>query len=173
MSDENSSPDDYFAEIESHFAYRRGTPFLFSGKDWALLKSWHEENIPLAVVLEAIDACFDSREKSERKGVVSSLSYCRHAVIEQIAVDREVVHRVEHQADAALDSLVYADAEIKSDARDKFTVAESVVPLSNAIHVRRTGDRRPPIPRRGVKPARKNSVAIAPVAGPSPYTITA
>ena len=82
MSDENSSPDDYFAEIESHFAYRRGTPFLFSGKDWALLKSWHQENIPLAVVLEAIDGCFDSREKSERKGVVSSLSYCRHAVIE-------------------------------------------------------------------------------------------
>lgn len=82
MSDENSPPDDYFAEIEAHFAYRRGTPFLFSGKDWALLKSWHEEKIPLAVVLEAIDDCFDSREKSARKGVISSLSYCRHAVIE-------------------------------------------------------------------------------------------
>jgi len=79
----NISPEDeYFLEIESHFAARRGTPFLFSAKDWALMKGWREEGIPLAVVLEAMDACFDKQTKSGRHRVISSLAYCRHAVKE-------------------------------------------------------------------------------------------
>ncbi|HEY0789199.1 MAG TPA: hypothetical protein VGE86_11180 [Thermoanaerobaculia bacterium] len=75
-------PDDYFLEIESHFAARRGTPFLFSGKDWALMKAWRDEGIPLPVVLEAIDACFRKKEEAPRRRTISSLSYCRHAVRE-------------------------------------------------------------------------------------------
>jgi hypothetical protein len=75
-------PDEYFLEIEAHFAARRGTPFLFSAKDWALIGEWKEEGVPLAIVLEAIDSCFEKREKSGRKRSVSSLSYCRHAVRE-------------------------------------------------------------------------------------------
>lgn len=67
----------YFEEIEAHFAARRGTPFILSAKDWALMKSWHDEGVPLPVVIEAIDAVFDKTEKK-----VNSLSYCRHAVKE-------------------------------------------------------------------------------------------
>ena len=74
--------DDYFLEIESHFAARRGTPFIFSGKDWALMKAWKEEGIPLSVVLEAIESCFQKKEESKRRQMISSLSYCRHAVRE-------------------------------------------------------------------------------------------
>lgn len=74
--------DTYFTEIEAHFAFRRATPFLFSGKDWALMKSWHEAGIPIAIVLEAIDTAFDARERSGRKSPISSLSYCRHAVVD-------------------------------------------------------------------------------------------
>lgn len=73
---------DYFLEVEAHFAARRGTPFIFSAKDWALLKSWRSDGIPLPVVLEAIDRCFDKRADSGRKGTISSLGYCRHAVKE-------------------------------------------------------------------------------------------
>lgn len=76
------SSHDYFTEIEAHFAFRRGTPFVLSGKDWALIRSWHEEGIPLAIVLEAVDDAFDSRERSGRKSPISSLSYCRHAVVD-------------------------------------------------------------------------------------------
>jgi hypothetical protein len=74
--------DDFFLEIESHFAERRGTAFVFSAKDWALLKSWRDEGIPLPVIIEAIDRCFDKRAESGRKGPISSLRYCRHAVKE-------------------------------------------------------------------------------------------
>ncbi len=73
-------PDDYFLEIESHFAMRRGTPFILSAKDWVLMKKWAEDGIPLPVVIEAIDTVFE--KAAERKKVVNSLSYCRHAVKE-------------------------------------------------------------------------------------------
>jgi hypothetical protein len=73
------SPE-YFTEIESHFALRRGTPFVLNAKDWALMKEWAETGIPLAVVIEAIDAVFDKREAEGRK--VNALSYVKHAVKE-------------------------------------------------------------------------------------------
>jgi hypothetical protein len=74
--------DDYFLEIEAHFASRRQTPFILSGKDWALMQRWREEAIPLPIVIEAIDAVFEKNETSGRRKVISSLSYCRHAVKE-------------------------------------------------------------------------------------------
>lgn len=73
---------DYYLEIESHFAMRRGTPFILSAKDWTLMKKWFEEGVPLAVVIEAIDSVFEKNETSGRRKVISSLSYCRHAVKE-------------------------------------------------------------------------------------------
>lgn len=46
------------------------------------MKSWHDEGIPLAIVLEAMDGCFRKAAEQRRNRVVSSLSYCRHAVQE-------------------------------------------------------------------------------------------
>ena len=76
------APDDYFLEIEAHFAQRRNTPFILSAKDWALMQRWQGEGIPLSVVIEAIDSVFEKNETSGRRKVISSLSYCRHAVKE-------------------------------------------------------------------------------------------
>ena len=73
---------DYFLEIEAHFAAKRGTPFILSAKDWALMKKWREDGVPLPVVIEAIDSVFEKNETSGRRKVISSLSYCRHAVKE-------------------------------------------------------------------------------------------
>ena len=74
--------DDYFLEIEAHFAQCRKTPFILSAKDWALMRKWREEGVPLPVVIEAIDSVFEKNETSGRRKVISSLSYCRHAVKE-------------------------------------------------------------------------------------------
>ena len=79
---------DYYLEIESHFAARRGTPFILNAKDWALMKKWFEDGIPLSVVIEAIDSVFEKNEASGRRKVISSLSYCRHAV-KEIWQDRQ------------------------------------------------------------------------------------
>ena len=74
--------DRYFLEIEAHFAVRRNTPFILSAKDWALMKKWRDEEVPLPIVIEAIDSVFEKNEASGRRKVISSLSYCRHAVKE-------------------------------------------------------------------------------------------
>jgi hypothetical protein len=71
---------DYFTEIEAHFARRRGTPFVLSAKDWALMQEWSAAEIPLPVVIEAIDSVFDKKEAKGQK--VNGLRYCRHAVKE-------------------------------------------------------------------------------------------
>ena len=49
------SAETYFQEIEAHFALRRGTPFILNAKDWALMKKWHDDGVPLPIVIEAID----------------------------------------------------------------------------------------------------------------------
>ena len=82
--------DAYFQEIEAHFAMRRQSPFILSAKDWALMKKWNEEGIPLPVVIEAIDSVFEKNETSGRHKVISSLSYCRHAVKEMWSDRREM-----------------------------------------------------------------------------------
>jgi hypothetical protein len=78
----DSPPETYFQEIEAHFALRRGTPFILNAKDWALMKKWREDGVPLPIVIEAIDAVFEKNETSGRKKVISSLSYCRHSIKE-------------------------------------------------------------------------------------------
>ena len=81
------SPE-YFQEIEAHFVARRGTPFIFNAKDWALMKEWAAEEIPLPVVIEAIDFVFD--KAIERNKVINGLRYCRHAVKELWKERREL-----------------------------------------------------------------------------------
>lgn len=81
--------DDYFEEIQSHFAMRRGTPFpVGNPKDWALMKEWAAAGIPLPVVIEAIDSVFD--KATARDKTVNSLMYCRHAVKEIWAQRRDL-----------------------------------------------------------------------------------
>jgi hypothetical protein len=75
-------PETYFQEIEAHFALRRGTPFILNAKDWALMKKWYDDGVPLPIVIEAIDKVFERNEASGRKKVISSLSYCRHSIKE-------------------------------------------------------------------------------------------
>jgi hypothetical protein len=69
----------YYRAVEDHFAALRGTPFLFSPKDFALLRGWYKGGVPLAAVLAGIGEAWERRR--ERDGdPISSLSYCRHAV---------------------------------------------------------------------------------------------
>lgn len=84
-------PDDYFLEIEALFSARRGTPFLFSAKDWDLIRRWKDTGIPLPIVVEAINTCFDRREKAPRPRAISSLSFCRRAV-EELWQERRDLH---------------------------------------------------------------------------------
>ncbi len=76
----------YFTEIEETFIRRRGRNLLLSPLDWALIESWQEREIPLQIILRAIENVFDGVEKQpNRKRSVKSLSYCKEEVEAQFA----------------------------------------------------------------------------------------
>jgi hypothetical protein len=86
----------YFTEIEEHFQRRRGSLLMISTLDWALIETWREAGIPLAVVLRGIDDAFDKhdarqRATSKRLRQVNGLAWCAQAVMDA----------AEHQAEAA------------------------------------------------------------------------
>jgi hypothetical protein len=101
--------DTYFTDIEGHFAQRRGTPFILSAKDWSLMKTWREDGVPLPVVIEAIDSVFEKNETSGRKKVISSLSYCRHAV-KEIWNERRELYAGAHEVLPETDPLALLEA---------------------------------------------------------------
>jgi len=79
---ETAEDREFYAAAEAAFIRRRGTPFLLSPTDFALLKQWRALGVPLAAVEAGIDDAFTRREERSAAGKVNSLSYCRDAVLE-------------------------------------------------------------------------------------------
>src|ERR1041385_2598153 len=76
----------YFTEIEDAFIRRRGKHLLLSPLDWALIEGWQERNVPLHIVLRAIEDVFDGFEKQPNQNrTIKSLFYCREEVEAQFA----------------------------------------------------------------------------------------
>jgi hypothetical protein len=79
---ETGEDRDYYAAAEAAFVRRRGTPFLLSPRDFALLREWRALGVPLEAVESGIEEAFGRREERGAVGRVNSLSYCRDAVLE-------------------------------------------------------------------------------------------
>ena len=58
---------------------------MLSPIDWALIESWKERDVPLHVVLRAIEHAFDSYESKKHKRTVKTLLYCQEEVEAQYA----------------------------------------------------------------------------------------
>jgi len=72
---------EYFSAAEAAFIRRRGTPFLLSPRDFALLAEWRALGVPIEAIEHGIDDAFSRREERGAAGRVNSLSYCRDAVL--------------------------------------------------------------------------------------------
>ncbi|MFN2386556.1 MAG: hypothetical protein ABR576_09780 [Thermoanaerobaculia bacterium] len=78
---ETEADREYYAAGEAAFIRRRGTPFLLSPRDFALLKQWRALGVPIEAVEAGIDDAFSRREERAATGRVNSLSYCHDAVL--------------------------------------------------------------------------------------------
>ncbi|MCA1581602.1 MAG: hypothetical protein LC796_09465 [Acidobacteria bacterium] len=78
---ETGEDSGYFAAAEAAFIRRRGTPFLLSPRDFALLAEWRALGVPVEAIEQGIDDAFSRREERGAAGRVNSLSYCRDAVL--------------------------------------------------------------------------------------------
>src|SRR6476646_4890803 len=72
----------YYQAAEAAFIRRRGTPFLLSPRDFALLREWRALGVPMEAIEQGIDAAFSRREDRAARGRVNSLGYCSGAVLE-------------------------------------------------------------------------------------------
>ena len=80
MDDEREDP--YLLAIEETFNRRRGAPHLLSPRDWALADSWRRQGVPLRLVLQGIENCFDAFERrAPGPRRINSLSYCRQEIL--------------------------------------------------------------------------------------------
>jgi hypothetical protein len=113
----------YYSEIEDTFIRRRGKILLLSPLDWALMEVWQERQIPLHIVLRAIEKVFDNYEKSNKKRTIKGLSFCRE--------------EIEVQHEEWLESQVgKATAQVTDESDETFTiegVAEHIGELISAL----------------------------------------
>ena len=127
---ETAEDRDYFAAAEAAFVRRRGTPFLLSPRDFALLKEWRALGVPLEAVESGIEDAFTRREERGAVGRVNSLSYCRDAVLEAWERRAETARGKGSARDA---EAVDAAAALASLAADLEVVAVKRPDLASAI----------------------------------------
>ncbi len=94
----------YYEAGEAAFVRRRGTPFLLSPRDFALLKQWRELGVPIEAVEQGIDDAFSRREERGATGRINSLSYCRDAVLAAWERRAETAVGRGHGSEALLDA---------------------------------------------------------------------
>ncbi|MGH9321114.1 MAG: hypothetical protein ACRD21_15685 [Vicinamibacteria bacterium] len=73
----SESEENYYAEIETYFVARRGSPLFITPGEWDLAWRWEQLGIPLSAVKEGIDRVFE-RPKANLKP--RKLGYCRQTV---------------------------------------------------------------------------------------------
>lgn len=71
--------EEYFKVIEDYFVQKRGNPMLLSPKEWALIREWHQSEIPQEVVIRAIDRGFEKKKEDDERTPLS-LNYFRRIV---------------------------------------------------------------------------------------------
>ena len=128
---ETEADRDYYAAGEAAFIRRRGTPFLLSPRDFALLKQWRELGVPIEAIEQGIDEAFSRREERGATGRVNSLAYCRDAVLSawerraEASVGRGAGREGELDSKKALESLHVRLAEVAASRPDLAAPIES------------------------------------------------
>ncbi len=56
----------YARAIERRLAEREERPIVLSPRDWTRISGWHAAGVPLALVLESIDAAFEPKRRRAR-----------------------------------------------------------------------------------------------------------
>ena len=72
----------YFNKAEELFSFLRERGVLFSPRDYELLKSYYDADIPLSCILLGIRTAFFNASKADTQ--INSLSYCRYAIEAEI-----------------------------------------------------------------------------------------
>ncbi len=101
MEEPASDEEAYATTVEEAFIAERGTPFLLSPKDWALIRGWREAGVPVDTVVRAVRETFERRRARGQAGKISSIAYCANAVEELWEMERRGLVGKAHEPPAA------------------------------------------------------------------------
>lgn len=76
------SNSNYLSEVSDLFLRRRGTTLNLSPLDWQKISEWELEQIPLRIVIRAINDVFDTIEQKPKRlrPQIKSISYCAEEI---------------------------------------------------------------------------------------------
>ncbi|MCP2520931.1 hypothetical protein NLC82_03860 [Candidatus Aminicenantes bacterium AC-335-A11] len=72
----------YYQEIAKRFFFWTGKGPFLSSKDMTLIDFWRDKNIPLNIVLEAIDEAFENLEPKALRKEIKTLYFCNKKVLD-------------------------------------------------------------------------------------------
>lgn len=126
----------YFSEIEAAFIRRRGHNLLLSPVDWELIESWKEKEIPLHIIVRAIEDVFDAYDKKPTKRKIKSLSYCKDEIEAQHTEWLEA-QIGKSKAEDSLENIgeKVSESEVFSNASIETHIARVIAEFESAISV--------------------------------------
>ncbi len=117
----------YFTEIEETFIRRRGRNLLLSPLDWALIENWQEREIPLHIILRAIENVFDTVDKQpSRKRSVKSLFYCKEEIEAQYSEWLEMQTGAAEKVHSSQFKVQSSEIQNSSSSKHDFFSADSI-----------------------------------------------
>ncbi|CAM2065794.1 hypothetical protein SCOR_10470 [Sulfidibacter corallicola] len=84
---------DYYREIELHWSWRREKQIIVSPMEFEQMEAWHQADIPLAVVLRAIDLFIEKKKKSNRRK--SHLLSSVDGTVQKVHREYQMLHKGE------------------------------------------------------------------------------
>ncbi len=75
--------EEYWEKIEQYFVTKRGNALILSPRDWPLITSWQEREIPLEVIFEGIDTAFarlEEKQTTSLRRTIPTLTFCQRDI---------------------------------------------------------------------------------------------
>jgi hypothetical protein len=104
----------YWKEIERYFAKKRGSALILSPKDWPLVSSWQEREIPIEIVYQGIDKAFTRLEEKQRTSqhqTIRTLAYCQYDVEELWKTRKEALQTTSQFSEEELHRDIIAERQ--------------------------------------------------------------
>ncbi len=76
-----SNPN-YLSEVSDLFLQRRGGALHLSPLDWTVIEKWQREDVPLFIVIRAVNNIFDKIEMKPKRlrPQIKSITYCAEEI---------------------------------------------------------------------------------------------
>lgn len=103
-SSAHTSYSEYYREIELHWCWRREHQMIVSPIEFEAMEGWYQAEIPLPVVLRAIDVFIEKKKKSGRRRTSLLLTQV-DSTVQKVHKEYDILHKGEGESEESGDLL--------------------------------------------------------------------